>query len=603
LTGFRWHQHFPGSGATGEILYCFYEDSNGNGRLDRIRVQTNKVLKGDFKGLTIIVVGYEIDKEKGNETDKGFGFDFVSDITTNFDNDSFYIYLKEKLDLDSGSTPKWSITRNTSLMYSAGPIDEPMIKQSDMKYIDTIPPRIAYTLTLPKNSETYVHMSEPVEVDPAGSVSASFDGVTSVDAQPAVQANLGYKFIHSISYEADELALLPEIYNDTTSTAGNGYFQIENIVDKENAPDWSDIDPKNPPKFPLNWGYTEYAKVINDTTNAISASGPIPFTSVFVPPNKLLTVDMMTKLADHQGDQVTPNTSGPVTRRVTDVLVSMIPNAANDNYFAWPVFAKPSGDDKRIMEFDGSGYIEKDSIEKSGLEMQVRINDNLTMTPQLFWTTKDIPANMRNPKKMSDSKEIGGLWMSDELSNSADPVLYHYVPLSSGINKEDTPINISQSLFNYDITAGNLSNSGVKFEFVFRPSDSSDMFIARLDAKPGDIPQNWYALVRPFGFNIQGMRYQRGGVTILNNVINSDNKETAIIRYELARSGRVTIQIYTLDGTLVKSIRRNEQQEAGAHADTWNGTNNGGRAVARGMYFVRVVGPDIDEIRKIMVVK
>jgi len=89
----------------------------------------------------------------------------------------------------------------------------------------------------------------------------------------------------------------------------------------------------------------------------------------------------------------------------------------------------------------------------------------------------------------------------------------------------------------------------------------------------------------------------------MNNVINSDKRETAIIRYELTRSGRVTVQIYTLDGNLVKSIRRNEQLGAGEWTDTWDGTNNGGRAVARGMYFVRVVGPDIDEIRKIMVVK
>jgi hypothetical protein len=36
---------------------------------------------------------------------------------------------------------------------------------------------------------------------------------------------------------------------------------------------------------------------------------------------------------------------------------------------------------------------------------------------------------------------------------------------------------------------------------------------------------------------------------------------------------------------------------------TWDGTNAGGNPVARGMYFVRVVGPDIDEIRKVMVIK
>jgi len=89
----------------------------------------------------------------------------------------------------------------------------------------------------------------------------------------------------------------------------------------------------------------------------------------------------------------------------------------------------------------------------------------------------------------------------------------------------------------------------------------------------------------------------------MNNVINSDKKEQTYLRYHLVRPGRVTIQVYTLDGSLVKSIRRNEQRAAGEWVDTWDGTNNGGRSVARGMYFIRVVGPDIDEIRKVMVVK
>jgi flagellar hook assembly protein FlgD len=86
-------------------------------------------------------------------------------------------------------------------------------------------------------------------------------------------------------------------------------------------------------------------------------------------------------------------------------------------------------------------------------------------------------------------------------------------------------------------------------------------------------------------------------------VINSDNRENVYIRYNLTRPGRVTIQVFTLDGTLVKSIRRNEQRAIGIYTDSWNGTNNGNRPVARGMYFIRVVGPDLDEIRKVMVVR
>jgi hypothetical protein len=123
------------------------------------------------------------------------------------------------------------------------------------------------------------------------------------------------------------------------------------------------------------------------------------------------------------------------------------------------------------------------------------------------------------------------------------------------------------------------------------------------------VPSNWFQLLRPFSYDIHDLRLQRGGVTILNNVINSNNRERTIIRYHILNGGRVTIQVFTLDGTLVKVIRRNEYREAGEWTDYWDGTNmaNGpgesGRPVARGMYFVRVVGPDIDEIRKVMVIK
>jgi len=593
----RWHQHIKG-----EIFYSFTEDSDGNGRLDRIRVQSNNAINGDFSNFDVTVEGYVIDRTKGTN-----GFQMVSDITgkTPFDNDSFYIYLKENPDIDGGNTPLWSVIRNTSLLSSTGSkLGDPAVDKN-IKPIDTIPPRIAYTLTIPGNPQTYMQMSEPVVSD-SGVVSASFDGVTDVNAQSAIPANLGYLFNYSNSYGVDDLAPLPDIYNDTTSIAGNGYFKIENIADKEPKPNWSVINPACPPKYPLNWGYTEYAKVINDSSNAQSAdSSTIPFTDVFTPPNKLLTVDMMTKLAKGDGSLVTPNNPNIVIRRVTDVMISMAPATANssnsvdDNYFVWPVWAKPSTvNTGTIWQFDGTAYLERDVIEKNnGIELQARIKNSLTGNLEFFWTTVDIPADRRNPKEATEAKKVGGLWLPNV---SGNPRLYYYVLPSGGINKKSAVS--SSALFNFDITADSIINGGMKFEFIFRLTNS-DMFTARLDAPPGIIPSNWYALIRPFSFDIQSMRQQRGGVTIMNNVINSDKKETAYIRYNLTRSGSVTIQIYTLDGTLVKSIKRNEKCDAGTYVDTWDGSNNGGRAVARGMYFVRVVGPDIDEIRKIMVVK
>jgi len=613
VPGARWHQHLPPVIINGRIIYSFTEDSDGNGRLDRIRVQTNVALNGDFSGFVVIVDGYEININEGSVTK---GFDLVSTLTgkTPFDDDSFYIYLKENPDTAGGNTPHWSVSENTSLANKTGTalVGDPAADK-DIKPIDTIPPRIAYTLTIPGHPQTYVRMSEPV-VDSSGQdISASFGGLSVQSMSQAEPAGLGYLFNLSDSLKIEDLAK-----NSGSLFLADGYLEMDDVVDMELEPDWSAIDPTAPPKYPLNWGYTGYAKV-KDAVNAQEASGNIPASSVFTPPNKLLTVDMINNLA--QGVPVVPAPGSPntVIRRATDVLVSRAPDKTDsENYFAWPVWARfkkslnvpyaagndvfwgqQSTDTGIIWQFDGTNYLETSFIESNeGLELQARMNDSLSGDPVLFWTTSNIPAEYRNPHEASEARKTGGLW----LPNVLNPLLYNYVPMSDGINSKPADSS-SSKLYNYEIAASDIADSA-KFEFIFRLSNISDLFIVRLDIpRGGAIPAKWYTLLRPFVFEIHNMRRQRGGVTIMNNVINSNNRETAFIRYHLTRPGRVTVQIYTLDGTLVKSLRRNDQREAGEWTDAWDGTNNGGRAVARGMYFVRVVGPDIDEIRKIMVIK
>jgi len=45
------------------------------------------------------------------------------------------------------------------------------------------------------------------------------------------------------------------------------------------------------------------------------------------------------------------------------------------------------------------------------------------------------------------------------------------------------------------------------------------------------------------------------------------------------------------------------QRTAGEYSTSWDGRNRGNRVVARGVYFIKIVGPGINEIRKVLVVK
>ena len=105
-----------------------------------------------------------------------------------------------------------------------------------------------------------------------------------------------------------------------------------------------------------------------------------------------------------------------------------------------------------------------------------------------------------------------------------------------------------------------------------------------------------------WSFRTKSINAQRGGITILNNVINVTEGEKTVIKVNLAQEDKLNISIMTLDGNIITYLNRGNLKE-GEHYFSWDGKNQKGRAVARGMYFVRITGSDIDETRKVMVVK
>lgn len=105
-----------------------------------------------------------------------------------------------------------------------------------------------------------------------------------------------------------------------------------------------------------------------------------------------------------------------------------------------------------------------------------------------------------------------------------------------------------------------------------------------------------------WNFKIVGIQIQKGGVSIFENVVNPYKGQSVTIAAHLKKSGMLTIQIMTLDGNIVRTLTRSHHN-AGDHFYLWDGRNNGGNPVASGMYFVRIAGPDIDEVRKILIIK
>ncbi|MDR1278145.1 MAG: hypothetical protein LBK02_05300, partial [Treponema sp.] len=619
--------------AGNEFYYSFTEDSDGNGRIDRIRLQAAfEILDAyppsdpayghkPFEGFEVEVSGYKV-------------IDYArADMGTNAPDkmDSIYIFLEEQDYTDGNTRITWTIKSNMYLkdLTTRGIL----IGEAGHTGTtwDTVPPRINYALTVPGSDipEIYVQMSEPVDLANINSGGLSVLAVDPGISGPKASAPSLNPLDASGAGAVQFLIPLDSAY-DVKDLAGFGsagwtfpHFALENVRDlAEEAPDLhTGTEPyayRFPsPKYPRDYGYTAY-EFVRNYVPGVSPGVPdsVPVVSV---PNAM----------NGSVFGFSPGDYGKGKHRVSDALVSVPPRDGMDKrYFIWPVWAQytvpsntaPAGNDfwgqqindtGIIWDFSGTKY-----LEERDTSLQVKVNTDLGgLIPTLYYSAT-VPGIYRarpvvNGYGHGNAGGNTGLWLPLPPITPPSPIVPNYINLVphyyQGHQKTPGPSGGS-GLYTFKfITTDPGYDSGNRLEFFLHLETSStmleDIFAARLAILPGEaIPANWYQLVRPFAYNIRDVTLQRGGVTILNNVINPNNGERTYIRYHLVRSGRVTIQVFTLDGTLVKILRR-ENRGAGEWVDSWDGTNNGGRAVARGMYFVRVVGPDIDEIRKVMVVK
>jgi hypothetical protein len=82
---------------------------------------------------------------------------------------------------------------------------------------------------------------------------------------------------------------------------------------------------------------------------------------------------------------------------------------------------------------------------------------------------------------------------------------------------------------------------------------------------------------------------------------NPFNPETAIT-YNLQKDGPVSIRIYSLSGRLVKTLK-DEFGTAGTHEVRWNGTDNSGKPMASGLYFVKTEAGSDRSVFKVSLLK
>jgi hypothetical protein len=239
-----------------------------------------------------------------------------------------------------------------------------------------------------------------------------------------------------------------------------------------------------------------------------------------------------------------------------------------------------------ISTFDGSEWLLLDNVQ---LEARIMIPALAADTVTLAWDVTPPPSTIFNNIWIAPSAST--LWPT-----SAGGDLVHFPGDAQSRAVPATGINGALRDFIIPSTDPAIKDGAV-VQFMFLLNDGAGNIL------PCVFSGNPNAgAASEFEYAIHALKVQRGGVTITNNVIRPDNGQTAFLNYTVSTPGPVTILVFDLSGSIINVLQRGSQSP-GQYAVPWDGKNRGGRAVARGIYFIRAVGPGFDEIRKVLVVR
>ena len=282
---------------------------------------------------------------------------------------------------------------------------------------------------------------------------------------------------------------------------------------------------------------------------------------------------------------LTPILAGEINR-LSDVLMDVvIPTAAWNAIQDATSFGEEFNGLIASTEFDGSGVL---LDRETTIQLSVPDVANQSLPLALYYDVK--------PDEQYITDRLGEeIWLPIEIPFSDDP---------DDDDDELTPANPDARRLLP------VSSSGATTEFTIPATDPEIRGGALVELIPeiDGIPAARYTdandptSILPWSFTYQTFVEQLSGVTILNNVIYPENNEQTLLRLNIERAGLFTVNVFSLDGQLVKTLLRG-RQAIGEQLIPWDGTNTSGQIVASGLYFIRVVGPGVDEIRKVLIAK
>lgn len=219
--------------------------------------------------------------------------------------------------------------------------------------------------------------------------------------------------------------------------------------------------------------------------------------------------------------------------------------------------------------------------------------------PILHFTNEVLPSSLAN-----EINSVLGLdykiWLPEVLTLLSTPNPLHFNASGNSFSKSfnGTLQNTNQLAFRVD-NIPNIMKQGSEVSFLFeldgiKTPDGNPLYC---------LWQNDVNDVLSLDLWATNLRYDLiGGVGIFNNVIDVNKGSECTIQVDVPKAGSLSVMLMTLDGDVIAYLQKGNVSK-GKYTYKWAGSTKGGKKVARGIYFVRVVGCGLDETRKIMVVK
>lgn len=452
----------------------------------------------------------------------------------------FYILLEEQSYLDTSTTPRWKIVRNNSLRLKNE------IAGSELRLYDGAEDA--------SNAKAY---------------ETPYDDASPIIGYTLAIADKKEIFVHFSEpvVKADSSSITG---SDFITSAGSGVGSLERVSDEAHGGMRELILKTN--------GNISAEDILNGVELSVN-SGIRDIQS----PRSTHNFDVSSADPDDVTDSLQRE-----SHRISDVGLGIVGNGLVE-----PITARSSSNINSvggsglgvISDFDWSGFLPADDF-----SIMAHRYTGISAEPLLIYSG-NASAEVKN----------GKLWLPSFGEDASMKRNFSgLVPAPNMQTARKSAISSSGDNYTYQFNMPDaMIENGRDLEFVFY-FEGQKLCCAQVR---DDTASNWYRQVIPWAIKIRDIAAQSGTVSILNNIVNPNNNEKTSMYYELKKSGVVTIQVFDLSGDTVAVLQRGFQS-AGKYSVSWDGRNGAGNPVARGIYFVRFVGPGkMDQIRKVLVIK